>query len=260
MLFSQDYWVSLEKIIQRPGALAKWRGSPTAPSQTAKQEEVMKLSSLSLVILGLAFRFLCSSAFAGSIGWEAEDAVVINLPLAVFEDADPNIVSGHGRYIYSPASYAGSAEYDFDVPMNGTFFMWAHHLSIDSSRNSYYLVIDDPKQPTDESLAWDTILQPQPKKLGEVVNINNKDVYSNEWGWIRVFGRQDAQWMLYLIRTFELKKGSHKMYLWVRERETKVDCFCLTDNFDEQPVFPDEAKGLGVDPKEKLAVVWGALK
>ena len=41
------------------------------------------------------------------------------------------------------------------------------------------------------------------------------------------------------------------MYLWARERETKVDCFYLTDSFDEQPVFPDEALGiLAVSPKE----------
>ena len=216
----------------------------------------MKSSLSLLVVLSLAFSFLWSSAFAGSIGWEAEDTVAINPPLAVFEDEN---LSG-GKYIYSPTSNAGSAEYEFEVPMNGTFFMWAYHLSIDAGRNSYHLVIDDPKQPVDDSLAWDTILEPQPTKLGEVVDIENKDIYDPNWGWIRVFGREDAQWMLYMIRTFELKKGTHKMYLWTRERETKVDCFCLTDNFNEQPVFPDEATGLAVDPKEKLAVTWGSLK
>ena len=220
----------------------------------------MRVPLLLLVALSLTFSLLCSTAFAGSIGWEAEDTVAIIPPMAVFEDADPAIVSGDGKYIYSPTSNSGSAEYEFEVPMNGTFFMWAHHLSVDAGRNSYHLVIDDPKQPVDDSLAWDTILVPRRERLGEDVYILNRDVYSNEWGWIRVFGREDAQWMLYLIRTFELKKGKHSMYLWARERETKVDCFCLTDNFDEQPVFPDEATGLGVEPKGKLAIAWAAIK
>jgi hypothetical protein len=51
------------------------------------------------------------------------------------------------------------------------------------------------------------------------------------------------------------------MYIWTRERETKVDCFYLTDRFDEQPVFPDEAMGFAaVEPAKKLAITWGTLK
>jgi hypothetical protein len=217
----------------------------------------MKLLLSFLVMLSLILSFSCSVAFAGGIGWEAEDAIVINPPLAIFEDASVS----NGQYIYSPTSNEGSAEYEFEVPKNGTYFMWAHHLSIDAGRNSYHLVIDDPNRPTDDSLAWDTILEPQPTKLGEVVDIENKDVYSNEWDWIRVFGREDAQWMLYMIRTFDLEKGKHEMYLWARERETKVDCFYLTDRFDEQPVFPEEAPGiLAVSPEEKLTTTWGSVR
>ena len=200
---------------------------------------------------------LCSQAFAGGIGWEAEDTVAITPPMAAFDD--PNV--SNGKYVMTPTSNQGSAEYEFEVPVDRTYFMWAYHLSIDAGRNSYHLVIDDPKQPADDCLVWDTILEPQPTKLGEVVDIENKDIYDPEWGWTRVFGRDDCQWMLYTIRTFELKKGSHKMYLWGRERETKVDAFFLSDRFDEQPVFPDEAPGLApVEPQEKLAVTWGGLK
>ena len=220
----------------------------------------MKISLSLLVVLSLIFGLLCSSAFAGSIGWEAEDYVAITPPMAVFENGDPAIVSGDGKYIYSPTSNSGSIEYEFAVPMDGTFFLWAHHLSIDSGRNSCHLVIDDPKLPADDSMVWDTIMEPQPKKLGEVVDIENKDSYDPNWNWIRVFGREDAQWMLYKIRTFELKKGYHQMYLWARERETKVDCFCLTDNFAEQPVFPEETTGLSVNPRGSLAITWGSLK
>jgi hypothetical protein len=51
------------------------------------------------------------------------------------------------------------------------------------------------------------------------------------------------------------------MYLWARERETKVDCFYLTDRFDEQPVFPEEAPGiLAVSPEEKLTTTWGSIR
>ena len=212
----------------------------------------MRFFSLALIILFL----LCSNAFAGSIGWEAEDALVINPPLAIFEDGNLS----NGKCIYSPTSNSGSAEYEFDVPKNGTYYMWAHHLSIDAGRNSYHLIIDDSGQPADDNLVWDTILDPQPKKLGEEVDIDGKDSYNFEWGWDRIFGRADGLWNILTIRTFELKSGSHMMYLWVRERETKVDCFCLTDIFSEQPVFPDETTGLAVDPKEKLAITWGLLK
>lgn len=154
----------------------------------------MRLSLLLLIVLVSVFSFFSLVVFAGGIGWEAEDAVVINAPLAVFED--PKV--SNGKYIYSPTSNQGSAEYEFEVPKDGTYFMWAHHLSIDAGRNSYHLVIDDPKMPADDCLVWDTILEPQPTKLGEVVDIENKDVYDPEWGWTRVFGREDCQWMLYL--------------------------------------------------------------
>jgi hypothetical protein len=216
----------------------------------------MKRSSL-LVVSSLAFGFLCSSVFAG-IGWEAEDAVAINPPQAVFEDAN---ASG-GKYVTSPTSNEGSVEYEFEVPADGTYFMWARHLSIDSGRNSCYLVIDDPASPLDNAdLAWDTILEPQPRQLGEEVDVENKDTYSNDWEWIRVFGRVDGLWNILTIRTFELSAGKHSMYIWTRERETKMDCFYLTASFDDQPVLPHEAMGFAaVDPAKKLAVTWGSLK
>jgi len=209
-------------------------------------------------MLSLAFILLCSSAFAAGIGWEAEDVVAINAPQAVFEDAN---ASG-GKYVTSPTSNEGSVEYEFEIPSDGTYFMWAHHLSIDSGRNSCYLVIDDPESPLDNAdLVWDTILEPQPTQLGEEVDVENRDTYSNDWGWIRVFGRADGLWNVLTIRTFELSAGKHSMYIWTRERETKMDCFYLTDRFDEQPVFPDEAMGFAaVDPAKKLAITWGSLK
>jgi hypothetical protein len=216
----------------------------------------MKVSLSVLLILILAFSFLYSNVFAGAMGWEAEDAIVINLPLQIFEDKN----ASNGKYISTPTSNQGSVEYEFEVPVDGTYFMWARHLSIDAGRNSYHLVIDDPKMPGDDSLVWDTILEPQPQKLGEVVDIENKDKYTNDWEWIRVFGRIEAKFNLLTIRTFTLKKGNHRMYLWGREQDTKVDCFCLTDRFDEQPVFPKESTRLAVNLKGKHATTWGKLK
>ncbi len=217
----------------------------------------MKFSISLSVILCLTINFFCSVALAGGIGWEAEDGVQINPPMAVFEDA----TLSNGKCIYSPTSNEGSIVYEFEVPKDSTYFMWAYHQSVDAGRNSYHLVMDDANKPADDCFVWDTILDPQPTKLGEVVDIENKDSYDPEWGWTRVFGRDDCQWMLYLIRTFELETGGHTMYLWTRERETKIDAFYLSDNFNEQPVFPDEAPGiLAVDPEEKLTGTWGSIK
>ena len=93
------------------------------------------------------------------------------------------------------------------------------------------------------------------------VDIENQDTYDPNWGWIRVFAREDGQWMLYKIRVFELSAGKHSMYIWTRERETNVDCYYLTNDFNEQPVFPDEVPGFAaVDPAKKLAITWGSLK
>ncbi len=218
----------------------------------------MKLSLSLLVVLSLVFSSLCSSAFAGGIGWEAEDVVAINPPQAVFDDP---IASG-GKYVTSPTSNEGSIEYEFEVPADGTYFMWAYHLSIDAGRNSCYLVIDDPASPLDNAdLVWDTILEPRPRQLGEEVDIENKDTYAIDWEWIRVFGRVDGLWNVLKIRTLELSAGKHSMYIWTRERESKRDCYYLTNSFDEQPVFPNEVPGFAaVDPVEKLAVTWGSLK
>jgi len=219
----------------------------------------MKLSSLFPVVLSLTFVFLCSSAFAGGIGWEAEDFVAITAPQEVFDD-DAN-ASG-GKYVTSLTSNEGSVEYEFEVPADGTYFMWAYHLSIDSGRNSCYLVIDDPASPLDNAdLVWDTILEPQPRQLGEEVDIENVDTYELDWSWIRVFGRGGGLWNILKIRTFDLSAGVHKMYIWTREREAKIDCYYLTNDFNEQPVFPDQVMGFAaVDPAKKLAITWGSLK
>ena len=218
----------------------------------------MKFLSFSLIVLVLASSFLCSSVFAGAIGWEAEDFVAINAPQAVFDDAN---ASG-GQYVTSLESNVGSVEYEFEVPKNGTYFMWAHHLSLDSGRNSSYLVIDDPASPLDNAdLVWDTILEPQPTQLEDEVDVEGLDTYPVDWIWIRVFKRVDGLWNIIAIRTFELTAGTHKMYIWTRERETNIDAYFLTDSFDEQPLFPNEVSGFtAVKPTTKLATTWGALK
>jgi hypothetical protein len=44
-------------------------------------------------------------------------------------------------------------------------------------------------------------------------------------------------------------------------KDAGIMSFYLTDRFDEQPVFPDEAPGiLAVSPKEKLTTTWGSIR
>ncbi len=177
--------------------------------------------------------------------------------MAVSQDGN---ASG-GQYLLGAAN-SGLASYEFQVPKNGTYFMWAHHFSDSSAHNSFFLSIDEPKNPQgDNTLAWDALLEPQPRELGEVAENDGVGQYSAEWLWVRVFERVDGSFNFLKIREFELTTGNHTMYLAGREQQSKVDAFYLTDIFSEQPVFPDEAPGfMPVEAKDKLAATWASVK
>ncbi len=215
----------------------------------------------SLALIAMAAFY--SRAFAAGIAWEAEDALLVNDPLQLAEDAN---ASGE-KYIFSPVGDQGSAEYEFRVPKDGIYFLWGRHISKDGGSNSAYLVIDDPESPIgNNDLVWDTHMEPLYEKLEEEVIVWGREVFSPEWLWMRVIQRTDQPDPNVLeakIRVFDLEAGKHKMYLWARE-PTKIDCFYLTDEFDEEPVFPGEDTGfadfLVGNPKGKLSTTWGGIK
>ncbi|MFC1715327.1 hypothetical protein ACFL6S_16785 [Candidatus Poribacteria bacterium] len=218
----------------------------------------MKFAASLLTSVFVLITLCCSHVFAGGIGWEAEHTASITPPMEVGLD---NNASG-GQYLFTGTSNSGLASYEFEVPKNGTYFMWAHHSSDSAGSNSFFLSIDEPTDPQGiTALTWDTIPEPQPQARGEVVDIEGVDLYSADWLWIRVFERQDELFNLMKIREFELTTGGHTMYLAGREGQTKADAFYLTDNFNDQPVFPDEATGiLAVSPGKKMTTTWASVK
>lgn len=196
----------------------------------------------------------CILASAAGIGWEAEDAAKITAPLEVREDVD---ASG-GKYIATPTSNQGMAEYEFRVPRDGVYFLWAHQKTDNASHNSYFLSIDDPNLIDVPEYVWDIydgLIFDNPDAE------QNKGVHLNQWAWGIVIerpGGEDAATRQ--VYKFELKAGKHTMYLAGREPEAKVDAFYLSNTFDEEPVFPGEASGWAVDSQSKVISTWGAIK
>ena len=100
--------------------------------------------------------FFCSQAFAGGIGWEAEDAKVINPPMQVFEDVPD---ASEGKYVAPAAANAGSIEYEVEVPKAGKYYLWVRFMSQDTGTSSWFFQVDDPANVIGNSdFAWDTMV------------------------------------------------------------------------------------------------------
>lgn len=218
---------------------------------------------LSFAILSSTSGILCSSIFAGGIGWEAENAKEINPPMQMY--ADPE--ASNGEYIASPTANQGSIVYEIEVPKTGKYYLWVRFQSQDTGSNSWFLQLDNPVSVIgDDDFAWDTIVPDlMPKKVGEEVGPLAEPgpawEFNNKWWWLRLLDRIDKQFNVLKIRVLELSTGSHTLYLWNREANTRADAFYLSDTFSEQPVLPEDAPGLlAVNSKAKLAVTWGKLK
>lgn len=212
----------------------------------------------------MAASLLCSQAFAGGIGWEAEDFLAITPPMQAYADLPD---ASNGQYVASPSANQVSVEYDIEVPKAGKYYLWVHFRSVDTGTNSWFLKVDDSSTPVgDDSFAWDTIVPDlMPKAIGEEVGPLEEPgpawEFNNQWWWFRLLERIDLQFNVLKIRVLDLGIGKHTLYLWNREANTRADAFYLSDTFSEQPVFPEDAPGLiSVDPQEKLATTWGGLK
>lgn len=131
-------------------------------------------------------------------------------PAAPFEVMNSNDAS-EGQYIISPngtgfnqdpnSADAGLASYTFDVPADGTYYVWGRVLSPSGSDNSFFIRMDN-----DPAEAWGTPV-------------------GNEFQWDRVNmdnGGAD--------RSFNLTAGTHTLYVIQREDGTLLDKLLITDD------------------------------
>ena len=220
------------------------------------------MKGYSICISILATMVFTSQLLAGGIGWEAEDVTSIEAPMMIYED-DPN-ASG-GKYVATATQRVGLVTYEFEVPVDGDYFLWARFSSDATNHNAWYLNVDDDTNVIgNEDFTWDTFIPEEgPQELGEETKIPEPGPgweFDGSWLWIRAMQRIDQQFDVHKIYVLNLKAGKHTLYLWARDAWTKLDALYLSDRFAEEPVLPDEASGLLVGSAGKLATTWGRMK
>jgi hypothetical protein len=178
------------------------------------------------------------------LAFEAEDFDEIGLPMTVVEDED---VSG-GEYIKSPNGRAGWAEYEIEIPEDGTYYMWGMVQEHDGVTDSFFITfnLDDRGDDNDTNEnTWDL------------------DGPANAWAWDKVSGRGlggDP-------RAFELDAGTHNLRVWTRENESWLDCIYMSTDQLAVPILASEFEGRerttiqkAVNYAGRLAAVWGQIK
>lgn len=202
---------------------------------------------VSLVILTAFFMltlFSIQSLTAIEIALEAELGEM-QAPAQVSKDKD----ASRGEYIGVPeggGSHNGWVDYEFEYPMNATYWIAGKVIAPDGGSDSFYVTFDgEDKGDVNGANVWDTQQGPT-------------------WHWDMVMGRNLAD-----PRPFELKKGKHTLRIWMREDGTKLDCLFISTDRNAAPREPTDkdvklqkaGKGARyVEPKSKLTSTWGMIK
>ena len=195
-------------------------------------------------LLVLLFSSSVHAALDDELAFEAEDFDEIGLPMQVVEDED---VSG-GKYIKSPNGRAGWAEYEIEIPDDGTYYMWGMVQEHDGVTDSFFITFDLDDRGDDNDTnenSWD---------LGGPADV---------WVWDPVSGRGlggDP-------RVFELDVGTHTLRVWTRENESWLDCIYMSTDRNALPVLASEFQGRertsapkSVTHAGKAATIWGRIK
>ena len=124
---------------------------------------------------------------------EAE-AGVLHSPMR--SAADSNASSG--AYIYSSTNNSGYADYSFNVPKSGTYFIWGRALSPHLAADSFYISIDNGSE-----IEW------------------HIPIFTN-WNWDQA-------------AVASLNAGQHTLNIRQRERNTKLDKILITNDPDNVP-------------------------
>ena len=124
---------------------------------------------------------------------EAEDGV-LHSPMRSVTDSN----ASSGAYIYSSTNYSGYAEYSFNVPKSGTYFIWGRALSPHSAADSFYISVDNGSE-----IEW------------------HIPIFTN-WNWDQA-------------AVASLNAGQHTLNIRQRERNTKLDKILITNDPDNVP-------------------------
>ncbi len=178
------------------------------------------------------------------LAFEAEDFDKIGPPMEVVEDND---VSG-GGYIKSAQGRAGWAEYEIEIPDDGTYYMWGMVQEHDGVTDSSFITFDLDDRGADDDTnenTWDM------------------DAPADTWAWDKVSGRGlggDP-------RVFELDNGTHILRVWTRENEAWLDCIYMSTDQNAVPILASEFDGRertiikrAVTCAGKLTAGWGQVK
>jgi Big-like domain-containing protein/parallel beta helix pectate lyase-like protein len=140
---------------------------------------------------------------------EAESAT-LNWPM---EEHTSGSASG-GRYVSTSIWNAGSARFTVNLPVDGTYVIWARVIGNDSSHDSFFVESDD-----------------QDRDVYDVA----EGVWANGWQWTVVNGRGGGSPATISPRLFTLPAGPHSFTFAGREPDTKLDQIILTNDLNFRP-------------------------
>ena len=144
------------------------------------------------------------------IQFEAENGA-INRPMITAQDDNASggsyiLVSKRTRNNWNPNAETGHATFSFQVPESGEYVIWGKVNSASSSRNSFFVSIDE-----NEYALWDTEL-------------------AKAWVWDQVANRNVADPVVVY-----LEAGEHILIVKHRETRTKLDKILLTNDMEFVP-------------------------
>lgn len=155
---------------------------------------------------------------------EAEKAGVIEPSFEI--DAD-NECSGNQYLVIredcgsgwtSPPSGSGKAEYTFNIPSSGDYYLWARVKWESGCSDAFFVYIDNINDANG-------VIKPRNRKgfvQGGDQNTLGKDTTFHTWHW-------------YCRHVFSLNKGEHKLTVKNQDDGSMADMFLLTDNPDYVP-------------------------
>lgn len=123
------------------------------------------------------------------------------------------IREGVGSGWTKPPSGSGTAEYNFEVPTSGKYYLWARVKWESGCSNAFFIHIDDDKILPANRKGFTQ--EGAPKTLG-------KDTTLHQWHW-------------YSRHVFLLEEGKHKLTIKNQDDGSSVDLFLFTDNPDFVP-------------------------
>ena len=211
------------------------------------------IAGLTLMVAGL-----CAAV---DMAFEAEFADIIEEPMVVATSADaaaegPEPVDpSRGSFVWVPGPPAtggggtGFIEFHIKIPVAGTYAIWGRVAAWDGNSDSFWVVWqpsdpdEDPQETQNTEFRWGV-------------------AQGNEWHWDRINHWLNAGTF---EREWDLSAGVTTLRIYTREDAAMLDSIFVTDNLADDeaevgPRLPTDEDLTAVEPADKLAVMWGAIR